>query len=278
MWWTSVALGLPSPIPRTALRTGFHFDNQNRLYYGLGNDTKLNDSIEYASLIFRESASGVTRIGRQWRLLTGLQFDQSKLSDYDGRSLPGPLTGNRGGDEAMLSLSLAHDTRDHANNPWFGHYVAATVQVAPALLPGGHDFQKVALDIRGFASPFHRHILAGRVLYQQAFGDVPFYILPEFGGDTLGRGYLPFRVRDRASIIGQFEYRFPVWSFISGAAFVDMGQFRSAPGEFTWAGFHPAFGFGPRFSLGASESSMLGIDVGFTPEGWNLVLHNGQAF
>jgi hypothetical protein len=278
MWWTNVALSLPSPIPRTALRTGFHFDNQNRLYYGLGNDTQLSDSIEYASLIFRESASGVTRIGRQWRLLTGLQFDQSKLSDYDGRSLPDSLAGNRGGDEAMLSLSLAHDTRDHANNPWFGHYVAATVQVARALLPGGHDFQKVALDVRGFASPFHRHILAGRVLYQQAFGDVPFYFLPEFGGDTLGRGYLPFRFRDRTSIIAQFEYRFPVRSFISGAAFLDMGQFRSAPGEFTWAGFHPAFGFGPRFSLGANESSMLGIDVGFTPEGWNLVLHNGQVF
>jgi hypothetical protein len=278
MWWTNVALGLPSPIPRTALRAGFHFDNQNRLYYGLGNNTKLSDSIEYANVIFREGASGTTRIARQWRVVTGMQFDQSKLSDYGDWSLPESLAGNEGGNEAMLSLSLAHDTRDNVNNPWEGHYVAATAQVAPALLPGSHNFQKVALDLRGFASPFHRHILAGRVLYQQAFGDVPFYFLPEFGGDTLGRGYLPFRFRDRASVIGQFEYRFPVWSFISGAAFFDAGQFRSAPGEFTLAGFHPAFGFGPRFSLGASASSMLGIDVGFTPEGWNLVLHNGQAF
>ncbi len=278
MWWTSVALGLPSPIPRTALRAGLHFDNQNRLFYGLGNDTKSSDSVEYANFIFREGASGVTRIGRQWRLLTGLLLDQSKLSDYGGRSLPDSLAGNRGGDEAILSLAFAHDTRDHGNNPWYGHYVAATVQVAPALLPGGHSFQKVALDLRGYASPVHRHIIAGRVLCQQAFGDVPFYFLPEFGGDTLGRGYLPFRFRDRTSIIGQFEYRFPVWSFISGAVFFDAGQFRSAPGEFTLTGFHPAFGFGPRFSLGSSESSMLGIDVGFTPEGWNLVLHNGQVF
>ena len=278
MWWASLALALPSPLPRTALRAGFHFDNQNRLYYGLGNDTKLSDTIEYANLVFREGASGVTRIARQWRLLTGLQFDQSELKDYGGRSLPDSLSGNAGGAEALVSLSVANDTRDRANNSRRGRYIAATVQAAPALLPGGHDFQKVALDVRGFASPFYRHILAGRVVFQQALGDVPFYLLPEFGGDTLGRGYLPFRFRDRVSIIAQFEYRFPVWSFISGAVFFDAGQFRSAPGGFTWTGFHPAFGFGPRFSLGANESSMLGIDVGFTPEGWNLVLHNGQVF
>jgi hypothetical protein len=278
MWWTSLALAMPSPIPRTALRAGFHFDDQNRLYYGLGNDTKLSDTTEYANLIFREGASGVTRIARQWRLLTGLQFDQSELKDNGGRPLPDSLTDDRGGDEAMVSLSIANDTRDRANNSRRGRYIAATVQVAPALLPDGHDFQKVALDLRGFASPFRRQVLAGRVLCQRAFGDVPFYFLPEFGGDTLGRGYLPFRFRDRVSIIAQFEYRFPVWSFISGAVFFDAGQFRRGPGEFTWTGFHPAFGFGPRFSLGANESSMLGIDVGFTPEGWNLVLHNGQVF
>jgi hypothetical protein len=287
MWWTNVALGLPSPIPRTALRAGFHFDNQNRLFYGLGNDTKLGDTTEYKNLIFREAFGGTTRIARYWRLLTRLQFDQSELSDYGGQSLPDTLKGNKGGNETMLSLSFAHDTRDNMYNPRHGHYVAATVQAAPALLPGGHSFQKVALDIRAFASPFHRHTLAGRVLCQQAFGDVPFYFLPEFGGDTLGRGYLPFRFRDRSSIIGQFEYRFPVWSFIGGAVFADAGQFRSAPGglaaaapvgQFTLTGFHPSFGFGPRFTLGADESSMLGIDVGFTPEGWNLVLHNGQVF
>ncbi len=121
-------------------------------------------------------------------------------------------------------------------------------------------------------------MLAGRLLYQQAFGDVPFYYLPEFGGDTLGRGFLPYRFRGSAALIGQFEYRFPVWSFISGAAFVDLGQFRGSPAEFTLGGFHPGFGLGPRFNFGPNGSSILGIDFGFTPEGWNIALHSGQVF
>ena len=105
MWWTSVALGLPSPIPRTALRAGFHFDNQNRLYYGLGNDTKLDDTAEYTNLIFREGISGTTRIARRWRVLSRLQFDQARLGGYNGRSLPDMLAGNRGGNEVLFSLS-----------------------------------------------------------------------------------------------------------------------------------------------------------------------------
>ena len=307
MWFANTVLDLPSPIPRTALRAGAHFDNQNRLFYGLGDTASLGAAIEYRNLIFREWAGGRTRISGPWKALSYLVFDQTTVSPYprtdigatkarndtkligsDGQNcitssgaghvLPETLAGNQGGDEIAVSLTLAHDTRDHQTNPWYGHYVSVGAQVAPALLPQGHSFEKVSFDARGYVSAAHRHILAGRLLCQQAFGDVPFYYLPEFGGDTLGRGYLPFRFRGRVSVIGQLEYRFPVWSWLSGVVFADFGQFQSAVDRFRLNGFHSSVGFGPRFIFGPNESSMVGIDVGFTPEGWNLVLHNGQVF
>jgi imidazolonepropionase-like amidohydrolase len=278
MWAANLALDVPSPIPRTALRTGAHFDNQNRLFYGIGNDTRLGDTIEYANLVFREWVGGLTRVSGPWKVLSSIQLDQTRLSTYHGRALPETLTGSSGGREAALSLTLVHDNRDHQVNPWYGHYIGIGAQAAPALFPRGYSFQKVTFDARGYVSPVHRHILAGRLLYQQAFGDAPFYYLPEFGGDTLGRGYMPFRFRDRISVIGQLEYRFPIYKSLSGAAFFEAGQFQASPSALTLGGFHPSFGFGPRFSFGSNENSILAIDVGFTLEGWNLVLHNGQAF
>lgn len=278
MWLVNVSFLPPSPIPRTALRVAAHFDNQNRLFYGLGNDARLDSAVEYRNVIFRELVGAQTRIGGSWKAIGSLSLDQTRVRPYGTDTLPDGLVGRDGGHELMLSLALAHDTRDHQINPWYGHYIGAGVMAAPAVLPTGHAFGRAFAEARGYVSVAHHHVLVGRVLYQQAFGAVPFYYLPEQGGDTLGRGFLPYRFRDRVALIGQLEYRFPVWSFISGAAFVDLGQFCNGPDDFTLAGFHPSIGFGPRFSLGPNESSIVGIDIGFTPEGWNLCLHNGQVF
>jgi imidazolonepropionase-like amidohydrolase len=277
MWFANLSLIFPSPIPRTAIKSSFHFDNQNRLFYGIGNETRLGDTTEYVNLIFRESVSGVTRITKQWKFATALALDQSRVSSYKGKSLPA-MTGDSGGNETVVSVLLIHDTRDHENNPWFGHFIAAGIQIAPSIMPSSHSFQKVIFDARGYVSVAHRHIIAGRLLYDQAFGTVPFYYLPELGGDTVGRGYLSFRFRDRVGLYGQLEYRFPIWNFLSGAVFADFGQFQKNPADIVLRGFHPAVGFGPRFIFDASENSIVGIDVGFTPEGWNLVLRTGHAF
>lgn len=278
MWLTNVNLFLPSPVPRTALKLGAHFDNQNRLFYGIGNDTRLSDTTEYSNLIFKENLSATTRITQEWKANATLFFDQSKLSPYRYGSLPDTVSGHQGGNEAITSVTLSHDTRDNINNPWYGHYVALTGQMAPAILPDGHSFQKVIFDARGYVSVLHKHVLAGRLLFEQAFGDAPFYYLPDFGGDTLGRGYMPNRLRARIGLIAQLEYRFPIAGPFSGVVFTDIGQFQNNFSGFTTTGFHPTVGFGPRLSTGSNETSIIGVDAGFTREGWNLVLHGGHAF
>ena len=93
-----------------------------------------------------------------------------------------------------------------------------------------------------------------------------------------GRGYAQLRFRDRVAVIGQLEYRFPIWSFISGAVFTDIGQFQPSLDRFRLDDFHPSCGIGPRLVLGSNEGTVVSGEIGFTPEGRNLILRGSHAF
>jgi enamidase len=276
MWFANLALSVPSPIPRTALKAGAHFDNQNRLFYGIGNDTRLDSAREYASVVFKEGIEALTRVKWEWKVKSSLTLDQSRLRPYRGDTLP-EIPGSRGGNQALLGLYLIHDRRDHENNPRHGNYFAVGGQTS---VPGisDHYFQRFSHDLRIYTSPFPGHVIATRLYFQLTFGDAPFYYYPDFGGDTLGRGYLPNRLRDRTGFYAQLEYRFPIAGPFSGVVFADAARFQTRLSEFSFTGIHPSVGFGPRYTTGSNENSIIGVDVGFTREGWNLVLHAGHAF
>jgi hypothetical protein len=55
-------------------------------------------------------------------------------------------------------------------------------------------------------------------------GYVPFTDLPRLGGPQQLRGYTRDRFRDRLVVLGTAEYRYPIWSDLSGFLFVDAGR------------------------------------------------------
>jgi hypothetical protein len=276
MWAANLMLSVPSRIPRTSLRIGAHFDNLNRMFYGIGNSTVSDSGIEYASNNSRVGISATNIWQKHWKLTGSAMLDHFRFNTYQNQQLP-PVTGSQGGNQTVLSLLFAYDTRDHENNPWKGGLISAGIDVGPSFM-GNYDFTRAALDVRGYLSPAHKHILTGRLFYRQTFGDVPFYYLPDYGGNLLGRGYYSSRFIDRVGMYGQFEYRFPIWKIISGVVFFDEGQVQSVFSHFSLRGFHPSFGFGLRFAFGSNENSILGLDAGFSPEGSTIMFHTGHAF
>lgn len=279
MWATNLELAFPSPIPRTTLKAGFHFDDVNRIYYGRGNATARASGVEFASLVFRETVTATTTLAEHLKVATTVAAHQLRLGSYGGRSLPADVVGRDGGTALLLGISPAIDTRDHVMNPWSGGLLQVGVEVAPAPLGSSGAFERIALDGRAFFPSFWlKHVLAGRVLYRQAFGDVPFSYLPDYGGALLGRGYFPGRFIDRIGLSLQLEYRFPVWRWLGGVAFLDTGMvlpdWRAPP---SWD-IHPAGGLGPRFTFGSNENAILSLDVGVSREGVMVLFHPGQAF
>lgn len=272
----NLQFAVPTPVPKTRVQTNFHFDNVNRFFYGFGNSTLESDQIEYENIMFKESITTTTSISKNFKLHGLIAGEQVRIDPYNDMELPA-VEGNGGELTTQIGLSLGYDTRDHENNPWKGILFLIGADVSPGVLSSCNTFANSYLDLRGYFSPVFRHVLAGRLLYNQAYGEVPFYKLPSYGGSFMGRGFLPQRFTDRIGIYSQFEYRFPVYKIMSCAAWLDIGQVQSEVIDIDFS-FHPSFGFGPRLAFGSNENSILSIDAGFSNEGWLIYFRAGQAF
>ena len=153
--------------------------------------------------------------------------------------------------------------------------ISVTPEFSLRFLGSKNEFERITFDARGYISVLPRNILCARLLYRQAFGEIPYYYLPDFGGPLLGRGYYVSRFIDKTGVYGQTEYRFPICGIMSGVAFYDIGQVQSTPADFRIGNFHHSAGLGPRFSFGSNENSILGMDFGFSNQGMMLFFHAG---
>lgn len=277
MWAANLQFFIPSPVRKTSLKASFHFDNQNRLFYGIGNNTIKENALEYGSTFMKESFSATTSLNRNWKLFYSVSLDQFNTA-RDENNIPIYVLGTQGGNQSLLTLSLIYDSRDHQNNPWDGIMISLMPELSSKYLGSDNNFYRLTLDIRGYFSPITRHILCSRLLYKQSFEDVPFNYLPDFGGSSIGRGYYTSRFINNTGIYAQWEYRFPVWKIISGIAFYDLGQVQDKPQDFRINRFHQNFGFGARFNFGSNENSILGMNFGFSDEGMMVSFSAGHSF
>jgi outer membrane protein insertion porin family len=143
------------------------------------------------------------------------------------------------------------------------------------------SFQTLDIDVRRYLAVARHHIIAGRLLYRQSFGEAPFFYQPDFGGSELGRGFLPDRFIGRVGLYGQLEYRFPIVSILDGVLFADAGQVAGTVRELAWDGFQLCGGAGLRLAF--SESSILALDLGLNGAplsrgGYFLAFRSSNAF
>jgi len=134
-----------------------------------------------------------------------------------------------GGTALILRFDYSHDLTDDRYR--YGRYVAEVRQYLPV----------------GFLPETRRLALRGRL--EQAgplLGgtDVPFYQLPNLGGQTSLRGFRSRRFQDNGSLVLNAEYRYPIWSNVDAAVFVDAGQVFGDVADVRGNRFHWSYGGG----------------------------------
>ncbi len=144
-----------------------------------------------------------------------------------------------------------------------------------------YSFRQTTVDIQQHVAVLGGHralsFRAMAVVSEATDGNVvPFYLMPTYGGISVGRGFPTFRYRDQGMLALQAEYRYRINPLMSGALFVDSGQVAPRARDFAWSRQLTTYGAGIRF--GNSGGAALRLDVAFGGERVTLVFGMGHAF
>ncbi len=106
--------------------------------------------------------------------------------------------------------------------------------------------------------------------------EVPFYLLPELGGQSALRGYSSWRFRDRARLLLSGEYRWSAGPLVDMSLFADAGQVAPRLGELSLQDLHTSWGIG--FSVHTPSATVTRLEVARSREGVGLLISFGPSF
>ncbi|MFM7450033.1 MAG: BamA/TamA family outer membrane protein [Leptolyngbyaceae cyanobacterium] len=197
-------------------------------------------------------------------------------------------------DLTTIAFTATQDLRDNPTNTGKGSLLTlSTTQTLPLgrgsilgnTLQGSYAY---FMPVKVFQPPLDAEfpqVLAFNFQGGTVIGDLPPYNAFTLGGVNSIRGYYQGDVGiGRSYILASAEYRFPIYRFIGGAVFFDVGSILgsggSVPGNPNEGRGNPGSGFGG--GLGVRFNSPLGIirfDFGINNEGGSLFQFGfGQKF
>ncbi len=263
---------------RLRLKAGVGYMDLRYRYYGSGlleNDLGISLDILQTGPVYFASASA-----RTWRRLylgagfLGGSIDASPRLNREDTGFFDPVLGvNLGG----LLLPIEWDSRDHEQFPRRGTFVKGRGVVYREELGSDFDGEIFQLAYNRYLPVRDTDVLAVRASFRTAEGDVPFFLLSTFGGDTDLRGYPSGRYRDRMMYALQGEYR---WQFRERwilTGFAGFGEVAARFGNFG-EDLLPAAGAGIRFVLSPKHRMSLSADVAVGKHGAEFYVGVGEAF
>lgn len=226
-----------------------------------------------------------------WTLSAGVDYQHVQVEDEDGEISPVDEFGNQlsfdeSGEDDLLTLEFdaVRDRRNNRKQPTDGSVLRLGVDQSIPVGSGsifmtrirGNYSYFIPVDFTSFTEK-GGETLAFNVQAGTVLGDLPPYEAFSLGGTNSVRGYeLGALGAGRSFVQATAEYRFPIFSIIGGALFVDvgtdLGTADDVPGEPAVVRDKPGTGFG--YGAGVRVQSPLGqirIDFGVNDEGDNRI-------
>ncbi len=173
---------------------------------------------------------------------------------------------------SQLSGVIEFDNRDNPFTPDKGIRFHVDGGFSDNIIGSDFDFQRINYSAFMY-TPFRKNLIGGlRLDGQQAFGDVPFYMLPFI--DL--RGVEAGRYQGMADLLAEGEVRWdfvPRWSVVgfsgAGKAFDKWSEFGSS--KWVWN-----YGGGFRYLLARKFGLRMGVDLAKGPDSWGYYITFGS--
>jgi len=196
-------------------------------------------------------------------------------------------TGYKGGWVNYIGTGVQWENRNNEFIPTHGNKGSLTFKYAPGFLLSDYN---IAWYNASFTQYFKFHlirdvIVAQRAMWNQVFGNAPFWRMAHLGDDQTMRGYPYYRFLGKASLIYNLELR--TWLFsipslkirIGGQLFMDSGKiFNNKENYHDFFGnFKETFGLGGAMSVFDKDFFVRG-DLGFSQNMARIYAGIGYAF
>jgi len=180
---------------------------------------------------------------------------------------------------SSLGATGEWDGRDHIMYPTSGTNTTVRYDVYDEALGSDRDFRKLVVKISGYTTLGDTTgVLAGRILTESAFGDVPFSGQAILNGNQNLRGYANGRHRGNQLLTLETEYRWNFYGKWGAVGFAGVGFISENWSNFSTGDALPASGFGLRFRMIETYKINARVDYAWGKHDQGIYISIGEAF
>jgi len=263
---------------RSRLNYDVFFAHNPRRFWGIGYEKAKNndDYTKYTRLSVTANVEYLMRLGGDFFLGPTADFcwigarNVDQPERWDGQ----PLSVSSLGPGVMFTL----DTRDNTTAPNKGVYAALSQKFFPKFLGNSRGAFIMTQAFGSFYKPMWKgSILAMRLHGCFTYGgNVPWTMLPTFGGSYSMRGYYERQYSDRMEVDFTAEVRQKVWRRSGIVIWAGAGSVFPRFDSFRWDRILPNGGIGYRWEF--KKNSNLRIDFGFGKGQTGFIFNINEAF
>lgn len=249
-------------------------------FYGVGCEIDPEDHEDYLLKQFKLYTTVYKKLSGSWYVGPRVWADHFGAIEFDPHGELSMLTidGKHGGKSVGVGASLLYDTRRNVYRPKEGWYFELSYLNYAINSLNNSKFHNLSIDLRNYLQLTKKTLLATNIYGNFKTGNVPFYMLSEFGGLFRMRGYYRGSYRDKNVMLMQAEIRQDVVGRFGVAVF---GGLATVFGDqlMEKQGFlKPSYGFGLRCKINRKEDIPLRADIGMGQGFHGSYITTGEAF